>query len=157
MYALYSFVFSAWVILMTPFFLFKAWRHQKYLPALRQRLGQLPDSLKFDGRPTIWIHSCSVGETLSVQPLAHALSQRFPQCRFVFSTITKTGQAIAQERFKRYGEGSTFYFPIDLAAIANRVLDWIQPAMLITIDTEIWPNVMHEAHRRGIPVVMVNG
>ena len=157
MYFLYSLVFGAWIVLMTPFFLCKAWRHQKYLPALRQRLGNLPETLKSDGRPTIWIHSCSVGETLSVQPLAHALSQRFPQARFVFSTITKTGQAIAQERFGKYGQGNTFYFPIDLACIANRVLDWIQPTLLITIDTEIWPNVLHEAKKRGIPVVMVNG
>lgn len=157
LYSLYSFLFGAWVMVMIPFFLFKAWRHQKYLPALKQRLGDLPETLRADTRPTIWIHSCSVGETLSVQPLAHALSQRFPQARFVFSTITKTGQAIAQERFAKYGPGNTFYFPVDLAWIANKVLDQIQPQMLITIDTEIWPNTLHEAHRRGIPVVMVNG
>ncbi len=157
MYSLYSFLFGFWVILLTPYFLYRAWRHQKYLPALKQRLGYLPDSLKPDGRPTVWIHSCSVGETLSVQPLAHALSLRFPQARFVFSTITKTGQAIAQERFAKYGEGNTFYFPIDLASIANRVLDWIQPSLFITIDTEIWPNVLHETKKRGIPIVMVNG
>lgn len=156
-YSLYSFLFSAWVVVMAPFFLWKAWRHKKYLPALQQRRGRLPDSLKSDGRPTVWIHSCSVGETLSVQPLAHALSQRFPDARFVFSTITKTGQAIAQERFKKYGAGNTFYFPIDLAHIANRVLDWIRPSILITIDTEIWPNVLHETRKRGIPVVMANG
>ena len=157
MYPLYSFLFGSWVFVMAPYFLYRAWKHQKYLPALRQRRGHLPDTLKSDGRPTIWIHSCSVGETLSVQPLAHALSLRFPQARFVFSTITKTGQAIAQERFAKYGEGNTFYFPIDLASIANKVLDTIKPALLITIDTEIWPNVLHETKKRGIPIVMVNG
>ncbi|MDQ2800864.1 MAG: 3-deoxy-D-manno-octulosonic acid transferase [Armatimonadota bacterium] len=157
MYFLYSLLFGAWVTLMTPYFLYRAWRHQKYLPALRQRLGFLPDTLQADGRPTIWIHSCSVGETLSVQPLAHALHERFPGTRFVFSTITKTGQAIAQERFSKYGAGNAFYFPIDLASIANKVLDWIQPSLLITIDTEIWPNVLHQAHRRNIPIVMANG
>ena len=157
MYFLYSLLFGSWIAFMVPFFLFKAWRQQKYLPALRQRLGFLPASLKADARPTIWIHSCSVGETLSVQPLAHALALRFPQARFVFSTITKTGQAIAQERFAVYGAGNTFYFPIDLASIANRVLDHVRPRLLITIDTEIWPNVVHEAKRRGVPVVMVNG
>ena len=157
MYLLYSLLFGSWVVLLTPYFLYRAWKHQKYLPALKQRLGFLPDSLKSDGRPTIWIHSCSVGETLSVQPLAHALSQRFPQARFVFSTITKTGQAIALERFANYGQGNTFYFPIDLAAIADKVLDTVQPSLFITIDTEIWPNVLHQAKKRGIPVVMVNG
>ena len=142
---------------MAPYFLYRAWKHQKYLPALRQRLGFLPDTLKSDGRPTIWIHSCSVGETLSVQPLAQALHERFPAARLVFSTVTKTGQAIAQERFAKYGPGNAFYFPIDLASIANKVLDTLQPALIVMIETEIWPNTLHEAKKRGIPVVMVNG
>jgi len=157
MYFLYSLLFGSWILFMAPYFLYRAKRHQKYLPALKQRMGNLPDSLKADGRPTIWIHSCSVGETLSVQPLAHALAERFPEARLVFSTITKTGQAIAQERFAKYGVGNSFYFPIDLASIANKVLDHIQPQMLITIDTEIWPNVLHETKKRGAAVVMVNG
>jgi len=157
MYFLYSLLFGSWILFMAPYFLYRAKRHQKYLPALKQRMGNLPDSLKADGRPTIWIHSCSVGETLSVQPLAHALAERFPEARLVFSTITKTGQAIAQERFAKYGAGNSFYFPIDLASIANKVLDHIQPQMLITIDTEIWPNVLHETKKRGAAVVMVNG
>ncbi len=157
MYVLYSVLFGAWVAVMAPYFLYRAWRHQKYLPELRQRLGTLPQSLKEDGRPTVWIHSCSVGETLSVTPLAGALHARFPQVRLVFSTITKTGQAIAQERFAQYGTGNTFYFPIDLPGPVRRVLDWIKPSLLITIDTEIWPNTLHEAHARGIPIVMANG
>ncbi len=157
MYFVYSVIFSAWVIVMMPYFLYRAWRHKKYLPSLNQRLGRLPQTLKSDGQPVIWFHSCSVGETLSVQPLADALHQRFPEARFVFSTITQGGQAIAQERFAKYGDGRTFYFPIDLPFIANRVLDWIKPTMLVTIDTEIWPNVLHECHRRHIPVVMANG
>ena len=142
---------------MAPYFLYRAWKHQKYLPALRQRLGYLPELLKSDGRPTIWIHSCSVGETLSVGPLAQSLHERFPDARLVFSTITKTGQAIAQDRFAKHGPGSTFYFPIDLASIANKVLDTLQPNLIVMIETEIWPNTLHEAEKRGIPVVMVNG
>src|SRR4051794_14680645 len=95
-YSLYSLLFSIWVVVMAPFFLYNAVRHQKYLPSLKQRLGQLPQSLKFDGRRTIWIHSCSVGETLSVQPLAKELHERFPDSRLVFSAITKGGYAIAK-------------------------------------------------------------
>jgi len=56
-----------------------------------------------------------------------------------------------------YGQGNVFYFPVDLATVARRVLDWIRPAMLIIIDTEIWPNILHQAHLRGIPVVLANG
>jgi len=157
MYLLYSVLMVAWGVLLIPALLLRAWRHKKYLPGLRQRFGRLPGSLRWDGRPTVWIHTCSVGETLSAQPLVHGLHQRFPEARFAFSTITATGQAIARERFARYGEGSTFFFPVDLAWVARRVLDWIRPSMLLILDTEIWPNVLHQARKRGIPVLLING
>jgi 3-deoxy-D-manno-octulosonic-acid transferase len=157
MYLIYSLLMVAWGILLIPSLLYKAWRHQKYLPGLRQRFGRLPASLRWNGRPAVWIHACSVGETLSAQPLVQALHEQFPDMRFVISTITGTGQAIAKERFARFGEGNTFFFPIDLAVIARRVLDWIRPSMLLILDTEIWPNVLHQASRRGIPVILVNG
>jgi 3-deoxy-D-manno-octulosonic-acid transferase len=157
MYLLYSVFLVTWGILLIPIFLYRAWRHHKYLPGLSQRLGHLPESLKFDGRPTIWFHACSVGETLSLQPLVDSLHQRFPKARFVFSTVTQTGQLIAARNFEGYGAGNTFYFPIDLASIVKRVLHWIQPALIVIIDTEIWPNLIHQAHRRVIPVILANG
>jgi 3-deoxy-D-manno-octulosonic-acid transferase len=157
MYLLYSFLLVFWGLLLLPAFLIKAWRRGTYLPGMSERFGRLPESLRHNGRATLWFHSCSVGETISLQPLVQILSRRFPEARFVFSTITQTGQQIARQRFAMYGAGNTFYFPIDLAFIARRVLDWIQPAMIVIIDTEIWPNALHQAHSRGIPVILVNG
>jgi 3-deoxy-D-manno-octulosonic-acid transferase len=157
MYLLYSFLLVFWGILLIPVFLYKAWRRHKYLPGLSQRLGRLPETLRCNGNPTLWFHACSVGETLSLQPLIHTLHQRFPEMRFVFSTITQTGQLMAAKNFAAYGEGITFYFPVDLASITKRVLEWIRPAMIVIIDTEIWPNLIHQAHKRGIPVVLANG
>ncbi len=157
MYLLYTFLYLSFLLVMLPVALYRAWRYNKYLPGLTQRLGYLPDSLRSTGDPTIWIHACSVGETLSAQALAQALHDRFPETRFVFSTITRTGQEIARVRFAGYGEGRVCYFPLDLPRILRHFFDWIQPTLLITIDTEIWPNFLHLARRRKIPVVMVNG
>ncbi len=157
MYLFYSIFLVCWGVLLLPAFIYRACRHGKYLSGLAQRLGRLPHSLKSDGRSTIWFHSCSVGETLSLEPLVRYLHERFPEVRLVFSTITKTGQVVADQRFSTYGEGNVFYFPIDLAHIAGRVLDWIKPSVIVIIDTEIWPNTIHQAYLRGIPVVLVNG
>jgi 3-deoxy-D-manno-octulosonic-acid transferase len=154
MYLLYSFMLICWGLLLLPFFLYKAWRYHKYLPGMGQRFGHLPDSLKSDGRPAIWFHSCSVGETLSLQPLVSILRQRLPQARFVFSTITKTGQEVA---IKQFGIENTFYFPIDFAFVIRRVFHWLRPTMIVIIDTEIWPNLVHQAHRGKIPIIMANG
>lgn len=157
MYLLYSLLFSLWVAVMLPVFAYRALRYGKYLEAVAQRFGRLPESLRADGRKTFWFHSCSVGETLSVQPLVSELHSRFPDARFVFSTITKTGQAVARQRFSQYGPGNCFYFPIDLASVCNHFLTWIDPAIIVTIDTEIWPNLLRQAHRRGVPIIMANG
>ena len=146
MYLLYSLLLVVWGILLLPVVLYKALRYHKYLPGMAQRLGRLPESLRFDGRTTIWFHACSVGEALSLQPLAQTLHQRFPKARFVFSTITKTGREIATRQFAKYGDGNIFYFPVDLSSIGKRVLDWIRPSMLVIVDTEIWPNIVHQAH-----------
>ncbi len=110
MYLLYSILMVSWGIVLMPVFLYRAWRHHKSLPGLCQRLGRLPENLRSRGTPTIWFHCCSVGETLSVQPLTHLFHARFPQARFVFSTVTNTGQSIAKQRFSVYGEANTFSF-----------------------------------------------
>ncbi len=157
MYLLYSIVLVTWGLLLIPLALYRVWFRKKRFPGMRQRFGRLPEALKADSRPTLWFHACSVGETLSLPPLVQALQQRFPNARFVFSTITQTGQMMAVQHFKAYGVGNTFYFPIDLASVIRRVLNWIQPAMIVIIDTEIWPNLIHQAHLRKIPIVLANG
>jgi len=157
MYFLYSILMVVWGVLLFPVLFIKWWRQRKYPQGVSQRFGRLPESVRSDGRPTIWLHCCSVGETLSAQPLVHVLHRKFPEARFVFSTITNTGQAIAKQRFSKYGEGNSFFFPVDLSSIAARVIQWIKPAMTVIVDTEIWPNMLHQLKRRGIPVVLVNG
>jgi 3-deoxy-D-manno-octulosonic-acid transferase len=154
MYLLYSFMLIFWGLLLLPFFLYKAWRYHKYLPGMGQRFGHLPDVLKSDGQGVIWFHSCSVGETISLQPLVNILRQRLPEVRFVFSTITKTGQEVA---VKQFGADNTFYFPIDFAFVIRRVFQWLHPTLIVIIDTEIWPNLIHQAHRCNIPIIMANG
>jgi 3-deoxy-D-manno-octulosonic-acid transferase len=157
MLLIYSLFFSLWIAVMMPVFLYKALRHGKYTQGLTQRLGNLPAGLRSTGRPTIWFHSCSVGETLSIEPLVKELHHRFPEARLVFSTVTKTGQAMARQRFSTYGPDNTFYFPFDLGLVCGRFLQFIRPTLIVITDTEIWPNLLRQAHKRSIPVVMVNG
>lgn len=157
MYFLYSLFFSVWIVLMTPIFLYRALRHGKYRQGVAQRLGNLPASLRWEGRPTIWFHACSVGETLSIEPLVRELNNLFPEARLVFSTVTATGQTLARERFSVYGQGNTFYFPFDLGWVCRRFLDFIRPTLIVITDTEIWPNLLRQAHKSSIPVVMANG
>ncbi len=157
MFLLYSLVLSGYFAVMLPVLLYRSLRQGKHTQGVVQRFGRLPESLRSDGRPTIWFHSCSVGETLSIEPLVKELHHRFPDARLVFSTVTATGQAVARERFSSYGRGNIFYFPVDLGWVCNRFLDNIRPTVIVITDTEIWPNLLRKAHAREIPVVMANG
>ena len=157
MYLLYGLLLIIWGFALLPVFLYKALWQGKRLPGMRQRFGRLPEHLrtdKRDGRAVIWFHSCSVGETLSLEPLTRALRRRLPDARFIFSTVTQTGNEVAVRSF---GAENVFYFPIDFAFVVRRVLDWIQPSLIVIIDTEIWPNLLRQARRRNIPVALANG
>jgi 3-deoxy-D-manno-octulosonic-acid transferase len=157
MYLFYSLLIVLYAFGLLIVLQVRAWHAHKPVPGVGERLGILPESLRSDGRPTIWFHSCSVGETLSVQPLVHLMAKAFPQTRFVFSTTTETGQALARQRFASFGAGNFFYFPVDLGPIVSHVLRWIRPSMIVIVETEIWPNLARLASRSGIPIVLVNG
>lgn len=155
MYLLYSFGLLLWILLNLPSFVYRALVRKKSISGLRQRLGFLPPELQGDGRRTIWLHGCSVGEVLAAQPLAFHLRNGFPDARIVVSTTTPTGQAIARERFAKYD--GVFYFPLDWPSVIRRVLDHVRPDLIILLETEIWPHLLRECGSRRIPVVMVSG
>src|SRR6185437_897613 len=71
----------------------------------------------------------------------------------LISTTTRTGQALARERF---GPDRVFYCPLDLPWAVRAYLDALRPRMLVLAETEFWPNLLHECFRRGIQVVVVN-
>jgi 3-deoxy-D-manno-octulosonic-acid transferase len=118
-------------------------------------LGNLPEALQSDGRPTIWIHAVSVGETLAAHPLVNALRERFPGYRLIFSTTTATGQAVARSRIS---EADGFcYYPFDWQFSVRKALDTIQPNAVVLMESELWPNFLRGCNAREIPVVVANG
>ena len=157
MYFLYSVITAAGMILLAPYFAVKGMRTGKYWRNLRERLGKLPPevivrALGSDG--SIWIHAVSVGEVLAVRPLAQQLKQRYPERKLFVSTTTDTGQSLARERFD-FADG-IFYFPLDWSPAVRRAFRAIRPALVVIVETEIWPNFLREARRRNVPVVFVN-
>ncbi len=125
-------------------------------PAFGQRFGLLPDSLRqlCRQRRVIWVHAVSVGETIASRPLLKGLRERYPDHLLLVSNTTETGQAIVAS----YGEvDGYFYFPFDFLPSVRLALDSLNPAMVIIMETEIWPNFNREAARRGIPLFLANG
>jgi 3-deoxy-D-manno-octulosonic-acid transferase len=102
----------------------------------------------------IWIHAVSVGEVLAAIPLVEGLKRRFSSHAIFVSTTTETGRRLAQQRLQ--SADGIFYFPLDWIVPVRRALRVIQPAMIVIIETEIWPNFLRESRRLGIPVIFAN-
>ena len=153
MYLAYSLLLSLGLLVLFPVFLFKALAHGKYIAGFRQRLGSVP---AMSGKPVIWLHCVSVGETQAARPLAARLKQQFPHHALVISTTTLTGQKLARNVFRTQAD-SVFYFPFDWRWSVRRALNAINPVAVLIMETELWPNFLRECKARQIPVALVNG
>ncbi|KQC07609.1 MAG: hypothetical protein APR54_05875 [Candidatus Cloacimonas sp. SDB] len=116
----------------------------------KERFGRI----KLDYTGVIWIHAASVGEVNAVKPLIIELLTKFPSRHFVLSTMTSTGQQAAENISPKL---SVFYFPLDFLLPMIRIFNWLEPEMIILVETELWPNLLLQAKKRNIPVVIVNG
>lgn len=153
MYLAYSLLLSLGLLLFSPYFLFQALAHRKYIDGLRERLGFVPP---LDKQPVIWLHCVSVGETQAARPLVERLRREWPHHALVVSTVTLTGQKLARDLFRSQA-ARVLYFPFDWRWTVRRVLRAINPAVVLVMETELWPNFLRECREREIPVAVVNG
>jgi 3-deoxy-D-manno-octulosonic-acid transferase len=157
-YFVYSLLMGLAAVLLLPYWLVQGLRHGKYLSNIKERLGfSFPSLSRLPAeRPgAIWIHAVSVGEVLSAVALAQKLKQSYPAHPLIVSTTTITGQTLARERM-RFAD-AVVYFPLDWAFCVRRALQAVRPAIVVVLETEIWPNFLREAGRRKIPVIFISG
>jgi 3-deoxy-D-manno-octulosonic-acid transferase len=155
MFFLYSFLFTIGFIILLPRFLFDAVCKGKYAAGFWQRLGFLPGFVP-DEKAVLWIHCVSVGECNTARPLVTELKTHFPDYRLVISTTTKTGQKLARQIFANEVD-FIFYFPFDWRFSVRRVLKLINPSAVLLMETELWFNFLHVAHKNGVKIALING
>ncbi len=161
MILIYNILLHASVILGLPFIIPIVLLTGKWRKPFLNRLGftSLPDGLSGSAGDTkslkpIWIHALSVGEVISAVPLVSKLfeSRNNP---IVFSATTQTGYDISKTLLSAYVK-RIFYFPYDLLFSVRRMGNRIDPALVIIVETDIWPNFLFEMKRRNVPVLLVN-
>ena len=103
----------------------------------------------------VWIHSVSVGETTIALGMIEKWTEQDPKAKFVLSTTTTTGQALASGRSP--DNTIAIFCPIDFIFFVRKTLRTIKPKMLVVFETEIWPNLIRETRAYGAPVALVNG
>ena len=153
MYSLYSLLLACAALLSLPWWLLQMLRLGKYRAGFKERLGFVPARLRTASPGSIWVHAVSVGEVLAVSGLIAELKNAQPDAQILVSTTTATGQRLARERF---GEAQCFFMPVDLGFAVRAYLNALQPKMLILVETEFWPNLLHLARKRGTAIATVN-
>ncbi len=100
-----------------------------------------------------WIHAASVGETSAVMPvISRLIGAGF---HVVLTTTTVTSARVAADRLP---EGAVHQFvPLDVVGYVRRFLNHWRPSIAIFVESEIWPAMLDELKRRGIPRAIVNG
>jgi 3-deoxy-D-manno-octulosonic-acid transferase len=97
-----------------------------------------------------------VGEVLSAAALIVELRERRSHLRVYVSTTTLAGRDTAEKQLGRIADG-VFFAPLDYRSAVRRVLRRLRPALVVILETEIWPNLYRESKRAGASLVVVNG
>ena len=123
-----------------------------YRERLRERLGFI--AIEPASMGGIWVHAASVGEVQAARPLIEALRETWPDHSITVSTQSPTG---ARTLRSHWGDDIRHVFaPIDTPGATRRFLDRLQPAMLVLIEREIWPEMLWQCRQRLTPVALVN-
>jgi 3-deoxy-D-manno-octulosonic-acid transferase len=151
----YSSLLLAALVLGAPYWLVRMATSGRYRAGLAGRLGRVPAGLQaaVAGRNVVWVHAVSVGEVLAATQLIRELKEELPGWVFAVSTTTETGQRLAT---KRLPGAPVFYLPLDFRYAVRRYLRVLQPKMLVLMESEFWPRLIHECATRGIPIVVAN-
>ncbi len=141
---------------MAVYFLARLLTNRNYWPNFFERLGFLPKSFSRTKPGAVWLHAVSVGEVASAVTLLRELRSLQPNTPLYVSVSTIAGRQAAAQQLTALADG-VFFVPIDYASCVRRTLRAIRPALLIVLETEIWPNLYFETKRTGARLAIVNG
>jgi len=106
----------------------------------------------------IWFHTVSVGEFMAAAAMIEDVMKRYPEKLITITTTTPTGSEQVQKRFAAALGKQVFhvYLPYDLPIFLNRFLSKVSPQLLVILETELWPNLIHCSKTKGCKVMVVN-
>jgi len=141
-----------------PVVIAKLWWRGRYEPGYRHDLaGRFgwPDSARPD-RPLIWVHAVSLGEMRAAEPLVRALQKRYPGHTLLLTQMTATGRDAARQLYEGEAGILLAWLPYDYPSAARRFLRHFRPSLGVILETEIWPHLLRECGRHGVPVLLAN-
>ena len=138
------------------FLLIRSKNHPEYRQRLRERLGFAPKNGIYNHKKGgIVVHAASVGEVIALKSFIEQLILAFPQQTITLTTFTPTGSEQVTKLFGDRVQHS--YLPLDVLPCTQLFLQRLQPKLMIFMETEIWPNLIHQCARKHIKLLLING
>lgn len=126
----------------------------KYMYGWREKFGLLNVPKMSEKR--IMFHGVSVGEVIALENVVKKAKETFPDYEIIVTTGTKTGQDIAQKKYKDIASFVT-YFPYDIPCFVRSFLNKVKPSMVFIAETELWPAFSYFCKKKNIPLFIING
>ncbi len=153
----YNILFAIGMLVMLPRAIVRMRRRGGYARNFGQRFARYsPETLAQLGEGgRVWVHAVSVGEVFVALRFMQEFRARRPDAKFVLSTTTSTGHAIAAKEVA--APDVLIYLPVDFTGVMKKALAIIRPSALVLVECELWPNLIRLAKRGGVPVILING
>lgn len=156
LYSLLRKLYSALFLVILPLIviqkLIRSRRNAGYRKGWLQRFGFAPRI----SQPSIWIHSVSMGETIAMAPLVKKLLAQHHNTPFVITTMTPTGKAQVEQVYAEYIQVQHCYLPYDIGFMMGLFMRRTHAKICVIMETELWPNMLAQCHKRNIPTVLTN-
>ncbi len=153
---LYRILFLPVLVILLPYYACRMWKRGGYRHDFHHRFGLIDrPPPKRPGVKRVWIQAVSVGEAQALGPLLAQLRAR-PNTEIVLTTTTSTAYKILREKFAA-DVLKVGIFPLDFWPSSRTAWRRLEPDLAVLMEAELWPEHLHQAQARGVPVVLING
>ena len=112
-------------------------------------------SLPRPGGALVWMHAVGVGEILALPGLVRKMQERVPDLQVLLTSTARTSADAIESNMPP--DTRHQFLPVDCMRFVRRFLDHWQPDLSVWAERDIWPTIVVETHRRGVPLALVNG
>lgn len=159
MFFIYNLIQFVCLTILAPFLFVKAILTPKYRGRMLRRLGKglVREMAAIDsGRPRIWFHALSVGETASARSMIKGLRRQMPEAVILFSASTKSGEEYSRRVLAQWVD-EFVAFPFDVYWVVKKFVKVVDPDLFVLIETDFWPNILHVLQAQKRSAILVNG
>lgn len=155
---IYRILFIPILLVCLPYYLQRMFKRGGYRKDFQHRFGlirRIP--LKKKGVHRIWLQAVSVGEVLAIGPLVKKLTDD-EHLEIILTTTTSTAYRLALKTYQSAKPKVTVaVFPLDFWPFSAAAWNRIQPDLAVLMESELWPEHLHQARKRHVPISLING